>query len=519
MRFRFPRLTFNAIAEGGTGIPCLLLLASFTALIHAGCSSQDQQAEDLVRSALKQQKSGNYEDAIRTITRSVALKPTFPEAFYLRGTCYGVTMDFDRAIDDLRLATRQKPDWDRAWWALGNMYRAEGRNDEALNALNLAVKLNANATDALLDRALVLDQIGDVPAATADYKRASELDPRCVAAHLGYGIIRIPSDTDGAIKSLSTAIKLAPKNGESWLYRGIAHGVNEAHDRSLPDLSVACRLMPDNPVAWHHRGRALRMIGQPRDAVQDLQQALTLLPGDAQIQEDLTLAEADVHASNSIVTNSQPKQPRTSAVSMPEVLDDAQSQPVSDFPLFPLLEEEEEEETLVVEAPSEPAPQLPEGFALFGVDEEPTETAMAEEPIVDAFIPLEASQEPLESVVPEPEPVVDVETLYNRALAAYRDDDTAACIASLELLLEADPGHRAAGIRYASVLFEQNRKEDALAQLDTIVGDAQEDGEAIQMRSEFLKSMGRTDESIAGYTTLISLRHNTTESLSQRAEL
>lgn len=94
----------------------LLLILPIT-----GCSNQQQKAEEQVRAALQQQEDGEYEDAIRTLTRGIALKPDYAEAFYLRGTCRGAIGDLPAAIEDLKVATELKPNWDRAWWALGTM--------------------------------------------------------------------------------------------------------------------------------------------------------------------------------------------------------------------------------------------------------------------------------------------------------------------------------------------------------------------------------------------------------------
>ena len=145
---------------------CLFLLAG---LMLPGCGNQKQKAENLVRSAVEQQDDGQYEDAVATLTRSLALRPDFAEAFYLRGTCHGALGDYDQAVKDLQSATKHRPEWDRAWWALGTMQRSAGDIDSAEEALSLSIKLNPDAADAYFDRGCVYMAKGDADAALADF--------------------------------------------------------------------------------------------------------------------------------------------------------------------------------------------------------------------------------------------------------------------------------------------------------------------------------------------------------------
>ena len=185
-------------------------------LMAGGCSSQKNQSEDIVRAALQQQQDGRYEDAVQSLTRSIALNPDYAEAYYLRGTSYAVLDDLDSAIDDLQLATKNRPDWDRAWWALGTMYRTAERHDDALDALSRAIRLNPQAVDAHYDRACVREHLGRREEALSDFATAARLDANHVQAHLRCGIMQTQDSPDLAVQSLSAALCLDRRNGKIW---------------------------------------------------------------------------------------------------------------------------------------------------------------------------------------------------------------------------------------------------------------------------------------------------------------
>lgn len=314
---------------------CLPLIC-LPLLLIGGCSRQNEQAEQLVRTALKQQQAGEHQDAVRTLTRSLALNPEFAEAYYLRGTCYAVMEDLPSAIADLEAARQKKPTWDRAWWALGTAYRSVNRQDEALQALNKALELNPKAADAAYDRACLLQDLGQREAAIADFRQAAELNPSNAAALSKCGVLEAEIDPYRALDTLSAALQIDRHNADTWLQRGLVYAMSGATDRALGDLSVACRLSPENAAAWTARGRVLRKLNRPREAIEDLTRALALSPEDSLLQNDLKLAQRDLDKASKIATaataSSEPNtttasSSRTSALSMSEVIDDLRDNP------------------------------------------------------------------------------------------------------------------------------------------------------------------------------------------------
>ena len=75
--------------------------------------------------------------------------------------------------------------------------------------------------------------------------------------------------------------------------------------------------------------------------------------------------------------------------------------------------------------------------------------------------PADAGAEPAEAATAA-QPSTD--TLFQQAVDAYRSGNTADCLANLEQILDVDPTHTAARLRYAVVLLEQQRFDAALSE-------------------------------------------------------
>ncbi len=602
---------------------------ALTVSLLGGCSNQKNQSEDIVRAALQQQQQGRYEDAVQSLTRSIALNPDFAEAYYLRGTSYAVLEDLDSAIADLQLATRKKPDWDRAWWALGTMYRTADRHDDALDALSRAIRLNPQAADAHFDRACVREHLGRHAEALADFATTARLDANHVQAHLHCGILQTQDSPALAVETLSAALCLDRRNGQIWLHRGLAHEANGAPERSLADLTVACRLLQKDGLSWYHRGRILNSLGHQDEAVHDLSKAAELDPDNLKIRDAPRLiatipAKVNVLAKTDAAT-------KASNVSVPEIGEEPQLASSQGFRLFPIgeskvdLDPEPEsgdtqtsplprqfklsptEDLALTASTSEAASLIPEAdrtdvgetksFALFPMEADGEQQASdqhvallqdSQQPVqtpangqqlsaADLAVPMllpttelllstaddadnpfavvanEAesgntahdvrdSREAAEpdpfahrhieaetttprkglvvgSILPPvsepptdsgtatfsiPDPVLDCDLLYQRALEAHRNNDRPACLAALELFLTEKPEHTDARLRYAIVLAEHNRPQAALAAAEALLRDSPDNVQVLRFTADLLRDINQVEAAVTAYTRLLS---------------
>jgi len=119
--------------------------------------------------------AGNYQEAIGDYDVAIAKKTDYAAAYNNRGLAYFALRNFDQAIANYAQAISHDPNYRDAYYNRGNayFYRADYRN--ALNDLNQTIALDANYANAYFVRGAIAEQMGDRPAAIADYQTAATL--------------------------------------------------------------------------------------------------------------------------------------------------------------------------------------------------------------------------------------------------------------------------------------------------------------------------------------------------------
>lgn len=274
---------------------CLLLSlsAAMTLLATAGCSDQKHQAEQLVRSATAQARSGEHADAVRTFAQALALNTRLPEAHYGRGLSQSALGQHAAAIDSFQTAARLRPAWPELWLALATAQRASGEHALAVRSLDEAIRLKPEFTAALYDRACAWLKLQNPAAALTDLDAVIARNPRHLDARLQRGRCVWNSSPEQAIEDLTLVLESDKHRTEALHLRGMALGRAARVEEALTDLNEACQLQPQNPAVWLARGRVLRFAARFPEAAADLKLATSLSPEDPDILCELALIARD----------------------------------------------------------------------------------------------------------------------------------------------------------------------------------------------------------------------------------
>jgi tetratricopeptide (TPR) repeat protein/tRNA A-37 threonylcarbamoyl transferase component Bud32 len=213
------------------------------------------------------------------------------------------------------------------------------RIDELLSWLDdaAAPSIEAETAAAYFQRGDWHEARKDADAATADFTRAIELDPRHAEAYSRRGNVRIDSDTRAALADYDRAVSLAPQeprylanranartrlndlagaiadydraleldpmNGGMFMNRALARGQLGDRAGARADLDRAIELEPDSVYAWVNRGLERTETGDHAGARADFDHAIALDPREInaylargmflQKQGELDLAQAD----------------------------------------------------------------------------------------------------------------------------------------------------------------------------------------------------------------------------------
>lgn len=192
----------------------------------------------------------------------------------------------DEAVTTLQALATQRPDDIAVHIALGDALRLQDRCDLGIVAYSAAIALVPNPEPGnwplLYKRASCENQIGNWPAAEADFRRALALapdEPRLLN-ELGYSYVDRGENLTEALDMIQRAVAASPDSGYivdslAWAY----YRLGRYQDAVAPQ-EKASRLMPVDPIVTDHLGDIYWQVGRKREAQFQWRRALSFDPDD-----------------------------------------------------------------------------------------------------------------------------------------------------------------------------------------------------------------------------------------------
>lgn len=186
-----------------------------------------------------------YDDALASINKVIAIDPQESEAYFMTGMVMREKGDEARAINAFQRTTELNPDNADAWIILGNLFDERG-NPIAEQYFDNALRVDPENPYALHAKAFYLQNNGDVPGAIQLYKSINRSFPKYVDAYLNTGILYLTMDSlDQAWEHFNIAIANAPTDARSYYFRGLIAEQRGEYDNAKKDYEQALRLQPD----------------------------------------------------------------------------------------------------------------------------------------------------------------------------------------------------------------------------------------------------------------------------------
>jgi tetratricopeptide (TPR) repeat protein len=197
--------------------------------------------------------------AIAAFTEAIRLDPKFAEAYSYRGLVYAAKGEHDKAIaacteaiTNCTEAIRLDPGNAEAYYSRGIAYRIKGDYDKAIGDYTEALRLNPKYAKVYKDRGH----------SYLDRSRVFLLQLRNRGRMRGAVAHENNSDYDKAIADYTEAIRLDPKDTETYCYRGLAFEQKGEYDKAVADCTEIIRLSPKDIKAYEIRGLAYELSGQ-----------------------------------------------------------------------------------------------------------------------------------------------------------------------------------------------------------------------------------------------------------------
>lgn len=169
------------------------------------------------------------------------------------------------------------------------------RPDEAIEACNLAIMLNANNKSAYFNRAYLYELINKDSLALENYTQAIALDDNYADAYYNRGMLyEHMTDYQLAIEDYSRAIKLNPPYlADVYNNRGNTYQEMNFSEKAISDYTKAISLNPSNSIALFNRANAYLSMNMKSEALLDFNRILELEPSNLFVIEKVKTLEGD----------------------------------------------------------------------------------------------------------------------------------------------------------------------------------------------------------------------------------
>jgi tetratricopeptide (TPR) repeat protein len=159
---------------------------------------------------------------------------------------------FTEALEIYRLAAAETPPYARTTIHenIAGILIREQRNEEALDELNTAIRINPASSPAYNSMGLLMLTAGKDDKAVKYLQRAVELEPINIPARINYGIaLTNLRRWDEAIEQLSPVVRAEPNRFVARTNLAIAFAGRGEFDRALTELREVLRTNPDHTPA------------------------------------------------------------------------------------------------------------------------------------------------------------------------------------------------------------------------------------------------------------------------------
>lgn len=188
----------------------------------------------------------------------------------------------DKEIENLKTAIKERPDDIIAYEKLGHIYRAAGKDAEAIDAYREAAHRNSNSGDVYLNLGILHEKKNQIDEAVVAYKRAVKVNPTSAEAHLRLGDIRFVRGLfQEAVEQYSEFLKLRPESPDIHLKMARIFAKSKEATLALSSYNSVLTYSPNDADANREIAALYAQKGENDKAITHYKKALAVHKDDS----------------------------------------------------------------------------------------------------------------------------------------------------------------------------------------------------------------------------------------------
>jgi len=224
-------------------------------------------AERSYAQGLAQLSRDDYAKALPYFEKATEIDPTYAEAWYQTGYCYGILGKHNESLRASRQAAKLRPDWAETWVNIGASSYALGDYKESLDAYKQATKLDSDNAETQYALGLTFGKLNRTDEEILAYRRVLAMKPDHANSieRLGAAYFKNKRYADAA--SAFEQLKTYRPDDKTYNSLGEAYFEEGKTEESLDAFNNAVSFNPNLEKARFNLGRTYLKLGN-RDMAQ-----------------------------------------------------------------------------------------------------------------------------------------------------------------------------------------------------------------------------------------------------------
>ncbi|REJ79107.1 MAG: tetratricopeptide repeat protein [Acidobacteria bacterium] len=218
-------------------------------------------AERLYARGLANLSSDDYEQALPFFEQAVATDPTYAEAWYQVGFCYGMLEKHEQSVRASKKAAELRPEWPETHINIGASSFALGDFEQAAESYKTASRLDQSNAETHLALGLSLGKLGRTGEEILAYRRAVSARPDFANAIELLGLAYFKQKQYGHAIEAFEQLRNYKADADTYNLLGESYYAEKRFDESIDAFSTAVNMNPSNDRARYNLGRAYLKSG------------------------------------------------------------------------------------------------------------------------------------------------------------------------------------------------------------------------------------------------------------------